>query len=221
MVLKLVDFFCLSLICRNEQSNEKIGIFCNHPMLDFLLSLQNNFRMTLVPLTGPASPKVSEMISERDAVDRSWPPGRSGNRQPSCFERSRQRARSVVPSSLGGLLSSKRSRRSFIMAGRAANTRRYHTLESRHETGGMPMMRVPNCRAPSPAPLACVPNCPTPQEDQAVGKAVFILGVGILHAIFSETDRGTRIILRVNYPIFRVIRLHVFCIVIKTWKHAI
>ena len=79
MVLKLVDFICLSLICRNEQSNEKIGIFCNHPMLDFLLSLQNNFRMTLVPLTGPASPQVSEMISERDVVDRSWPPRRSGN----------------------------------------------------------------------------------------------------------------------------------------------
>ena len=119
MVLKLVDFICLSLICRNEQSNEKIGIFCNHPMLDFLLSLQNNFRMTLVPLTGPASPKVSEMISERDAVDRSWPPRRSGNRQPSCFERSRQRARSVVPSSLGLRFAVVEAVRKIVHHGRA------------------------------------------------------------------------------------------------------
>ena len=119
MVLKLAYLICLSLICRNEQSNEKIAIFGMHHMFDFLLSLQNNFRMTLVPLTGPASPKVSEMISERDAVDRSWPPGRSGNRQPSCFERSRQRARSVVPSSLGLRFAVVEAVRKIVHHGRA------------------------------------------------------------------------------------------------------
>ena len=88
-------------------------------MLDFMLSLQNNFRMTLVPLTGPASPKVSEMISERDAVDRSWPPRRIGNRQPSCFERSRQRTRSVVPSSLGLRFAVVEAVRKIVHHGRA------------------------------------------------------------------------------------------------------
>ena len=61
----------------------------------------------------------------------------------------------------------------------------------------MPMMRVPSPLS-NAYPTAQLPA----QEDQAVGKAVFILGIGILHAIFSETDRGTRMILGVNYPIF-------------------
>ena len=189
MVLKLAYLICLSLICRNEQSNEKIAIFGMHHMFDFLLSLQNNFRMTLVPLTGPASPKVSEMISERDAVDRSWPPGRSGNRQPSCFERSRQRARSVVPSSLGLRFAVVEAVRKIVHHGRAGG--QYKKI-SHSGISPRDWRHANDASAELPSPLSGSSRVRTQQEDQAVGKAVFILGVGILHAIFSETDRGTR-----------------------------
>ena len=49
-------------------------------MLDFKLSLQNNFRTDISFVDRPCISQVSEMISERDAVDRPWPPRRSGNR---------------------------------------------------------------------------------------------------------------------------------------------
>ena len=62
MVVKFVDFIFLSLICRNEQSNEKIAIFCIHPMLDFMLSLQNNFRIMFLQIFEPKNDCVIVLL---------------------------------------------------------------------------------------------------------------------------------------------------------------